>query len=330
MVKFNYIITIHNKENMIEQVIKHVLMCCRDNSHVYPVLDGCTDRTEEVIDNISDTFSGVPITKVHTPDVHELLSINAGLRAANQQGDGYNIVLQDDVLLADFMLERKVVALYEWAGPKLGYLSFRLGANFTNNALTSDSSVPYTEYVENAYGHGLPKAQVLLPGEFAYRAVPIKSPVCFPFELIRNVGMLNERLAPYGHDDMDYSIRCIKAGYRNAVFAIKFYSELKWGGTRTTQHPSLDRIIRRNMKRIRRWYGADIEEIIRTIETASIVEVPNMSSAAEKKKALKYNEKTAERLKEYKFEKMSFHKKLLNLLLLLFRKLGDKLVPSRA
>ena len=290
MVKFNYIITIHNKEALVEEVMKRVLMCCRDNSHIYPVLDGCTDRTEEFIDNIIDTFANVPITKVHTPDVHELLSINAGLRAANQQGDGYNIVLQDDVLLADFMLERKVVALYEWAGPKLGYLSFRLGTNFINDAVASETAVPYTDYVENAYGHGLPQAQVLLPGEFTYRTVPIKSPVCFPFELIRNVGMLNEHLAPYGHDDMDYSIRCIKAGYRNAVFAIRFYSEPKWGGTRAPQHPQLNQTIRRNMKRIRNWYGADIEEIIRTIETADIIEVPNMTNKAEKKKALtEYN-----------------------------------------
>ena len=290
MIKFNYIITIHNKEELVEEVMKRVLMCCRDNSHVYPVLDGCTDRTEEFIDNIIDTCADVPITKVHTPDVHELLSINAGLRAANQQGDGYNIVLQDDVLLADFMLERKVVALYEWAGPELGYLSFRLGTNFTNDAVTSDSVVPYTDYVENAYVYVLHQAQVLLPGEFTYRTVPIKSPVCIPFELIRNVGLLNERLAPYGHDDMDYSIRCIKAGYRNAVFAIRFYSDPKWGGTRAPQHPPLNQTIERNMKRIRNWYGADIEEIIRTIKTVDIIDVPNMTNETEKKKTLaEYN-----------------------------------------
>src|SRR3972149_2488814 len=138
MSRFNYIITIHNKENLIAQVIQCVLMCCRDNSHIYPVLDGCTDRTEEIIDRIINTYAGIPITKVYTPDVHELLSINAGLRAANHDGNGYNIVLQDDVLLADFMLEDKISKLYEWAGPKLGYVSLRLGANFTKNAATSN------------------------------------------------------------------------------------------------------------------------------------------------------------------------------------------------
>jgi len=297
--RFNYIITIHNKENLIEQVMMCVLMCCRDNSHIYPVLDGCTDRTEEIVDNIIDTFSSVPITKIHTPDVHELLSINAGLRAANQEGHGYNIVLQDDVLVADFMLEKKVTALYDWAGPRLGYVSFRLGANFTPDAATSNAVIPLTDYVENAYGHGLPDAKVLLPGDLAYRAVPIKSPVCFPFELIRSVGILDDRLAPYGHDDTEYSIRCLEAGYRNAVFAIRFYSDLKWGGTRTTPHPKIREIQKRNMRRIREWYGAILADVCESSQASEIVEPPNMVSEDDKMKALEAWEKNCQRLKNF-------------------------------
>lgn len=275
--RFNYIITIHNKEDMIEQVIMSVLMCCRDNSYIYPVIDGCTDKTEEIIDRIINTFSGVPITKVHTADVHELLSINAGLRAANQDEDGYNIILQDDVILADFMLEKKVVALYEWAGPKLGYVSFRIGVNFISDAATADSSVPYCDYIENAYGHGLQKAEVLLPGYFAFRSVPIKSPVCIPTSLVRTIGMFNERLAPYGHDDLELAIRLIKAGYRNGVFALRFFSDVKWGGTRTTPHPELNKIIVRNMRLIRDWIGADLSDICKSIQGKEVIEVPNMS-----------------------------------------------------
>lgn len=277
--RFNYIITIHNKENMIEQVIMSVLMCCRDNSHVYPVIDGCTDKTEEIIDRIIDTYSGVPITKVHTADVHELLSINAGLRAANQDEDGFNIVLQDDVILADFMLEQKIVALYEWAGTKLGYVSFRLGANFTKDAATGTDDVPYCDYVENAYGHGIQDANVLLPGQFAYRNVPIKSPVCIPTKLTRTLGMFDERLAPYGHDDLEFSIRLINAGYQNGVFSIRFLSDVKWGGTRTSPHPELNKTISRNMGLIRERQGAELADICKSEQPKDIMEVPNMAGA---------------------------------------------------
>jgi glycosyltransferase involved in cell wall biosynthesis len=272
--RFNYIITIHNKEDMIEQVLMSVLMCCRDNSYIYPVLDGCTDKTEEIVDKIIQTYANLPITKVHTPDVHELLSINAGLRAAYQDGDGFNIILQDDVLLADFFLERKVKSLYEWAGTRLGYVSFRMGANFTQDAASSDAIIPLQDFVENAYGHGLPEAQILFPGQFAYRSVPIKSPVCIPFYLVRSIGLLEERLAPYAHDDTEYSIRSMKAGFQNAVFAVRFYSELKWGGTRVIPHPKIGEFLKCNISKIREWHRDFIQEISSVVTKSDITSVP--------------------------------------------------------
>lgn len=256
--RFNYIITIHNKEDLIEDVLISILMCCRENSFIYPVLDGCTDRTEEIIDSIIEKYSDVPIKKVYAPDVHEVLSINIGLKAANQEGEGFNIVLQDDVILADFKLEDKITKLYQWGGEKLGYVSLRMGANFIDDVVQSDDIVPQCDYLENAYGHGLSNAKALLPGYFSYRDIAIKSPICWPFRLVKEIGMLEEKLAPYGHDDLEYAIRCYKAGYQNGVFAIKFYSDLKWGGTRTTPHPEMSKIIRRNIDNIRKWHKEDL------------------------------------------------------------------------
>lgn len=303
--KFNYIITIHNKEDLIEEVLNCVLMCCRDNSHVYPVLDGCTDNTEKLVDQLINKFSGVPITKVYTADVHELLSINAGLKAANQEGEGYNIILQDDVILADFLLEQKVAALYKWGGPQLGYVSFRLGANFKNDAATSNEAVPYCEYAENAYGHGIADAEVLYAGNFAYRSVPIKSPVCIPTALVRSIGMFEERLAPYGHDDLEYSIRLIKAGYRNGVFPIRFYSDVKWGGTRTSPHPELNKIIERNMGLIRDWKGEGLADICNSKQSIEIIEVPNMAIAGDVEAGIEVRNKALKDLKRFQVQNQS-------------------------
>jgi glycosyltransferase involved in cell wall biosynthesis len=293
---FNYIITIHNKEDLIGEVMKCVLRCCRDNSHIYPVLDGCTDRTEEIIDGIINKFADAPITKVYTPDVHEILSINAGLRATNQKGDGYNIILQDDVLLTDPLLEKKVAQLYEWAGSRLGFVSFRMAANFIRNAATSKETVPLTDFMENAYGHGLLKANVLLPGSLAYRSVPIKSPICIPFALVRSVGMLEERLAPYMCDDFEYAIRSIKAGYKNAVFALRFRSDAKWGSTRTRPDPKMDEYAKRNMGIIRELHGSEIAKICESRQTTEIVEVPNMASEEDNVLALEAWNRTRQQL----------------------------------
>ena len=123
----------------------------------------------------------------------------------------FDVVLQDDVILADVNLETKIEKLYEWGAGQLGYVSFRLGANFEPDTLQSQKVIPLTEYIENAYGHALPEAETLLPARFAYRTVPIKSPVCLPTHLVREVGLMNESLAPYAHDDTDLAIRITSA-----------------------------------------------------------------------------------------------------------------------
>lgn len=298
---FNYIITIHNKEHLIEKVMRSVIACCRDNSHIYPVLDGCTDRTEEIIDHIAGTFENIPITKISTPNVHEILSINAGLRAASHEGEGFNIILQDDVLLSDLMLEKKVVALYEWAGQQLGFVSFRHGANFIKDAVRLKVGVPFQDYMENAYGHGSSNAQVLLPGQFSYRTVSIKSPICIPFYLVRSIGMLDERLAPCMHDDTDYSIRSMKAGFRNAVFAIRFFSDLEWGGTRENPHPRLTDIVQRNMNKIREWHGPYLETICSGQQPTQILQGLYMADEEECKIALDAWKINVKKLKDYQF-----------------------------
>jgi hypothetical protein len=194
--------------------------------------------------------------------LHELLTINAGLRAANHDGSGFNIILQDDVVLADFRLEEKIERLYSQPQLNLGYLSLRLGANIENGILETDSHIPLTDYIESVYGHGLPEATPLLPDHFVKRDIPIKSPVCIPFHVINKVGLLEEKLAPYAHDDTDYAIRCIEAGYQNGVYALKFHSEIKWGGTRINPHPKIAAIQLRNINFIKKKHKEIISQII--------------------------------------------------------------------
>jgi glycosyltransferase involved in cell wall biosynthesis len=289
---FNYIITIHNKEELIHDVLVSVLLCCGPNSKVFAVLDGCTDKTETIIDRFTQYYDGVPLVKVYAPDVHEILSINKGLDAAPQSGEGYNIILQDDVILADLNFESKVSQLYEWGGGTLGLVSFRLGANFAADALTSTASNPVTDSVENAYGHGLPDAKVLLPGRFAYRTVPTKSPVCIPAKIVREVGLMNEDLAPYMHDDTDFAIRSTAAGYQNGVFALRFYSDVKWGGTRVNPHPELNRMASRNMNRIRKRHGPELHKIAQGVQRNEVIAFPEMCSDEADRQALLQLEET--------------------------------------
>lgn len=264
MAHFNYILTIHNKEALIRQVLTGVLLSSGKNSHIYAVLDGCSDGTERIIDELTGYYAGVNLTKVYTPDVHELLSINAGLRAAQkdgrQWGNGFNIILQDDVVLADRELENKVHKLYEWGGEKLGYVSFRLGSNLGSDAADEAPHLPLVDEIESAYGAGI-TTEVLLPGRFAQRTVPIKSPVCLPCRIVNDLGMFAEDLASYAYDDVDLAIRTAMAGYMNGVFGLRFYSDVRWGSTRKPGHPDIMIMVRRNAAILRDRFRGEMAQI---------------------------------------------------------------------
>lgn len=250
-VKFNYIITIHNKEKLIKDVLLSVMNSARAESWIYPVLDGCTDGSEAIIDEIISSYPDVNIKKLYAPDVHELKSINIGLRGANQDGEIYNIILQDDVLLQDTDLEKKCVALYRSIN-NLGIVSFRHGGNISRGLIQKTAITdPLSDYIENECGHNPHAVSVLRNGFFVFREIAIKSPICIPSKVIREIGIPDENYAPW--DDIAYCYKVSQAGYSNGVFALDFRSDVDWGTTREKiQVVKIDKVQQKNLNLFRR------------------------------------------------------------------------------
>lgn len=283
---FNYIITIHNKEELIAEVLNAVIKCCGNNSFIYPVLDGCTDRSELIIDEIILANPAIPITKIKLDDVHEIISINEGLKRSDQTAHGYNIILQDDVILQDPAIEKTIGQIYKTAGSKLGYLSFRLGANISASPADADEGSPFVDYIESTYGHGIEKGTILLPGQLAFRHISIKSPVCIPTEIINQFGFLDEALAPCFHDDTEYSLRLLKKGYKNAVFSLKYQSDIEWGGTRKKPDPDLQKLIKKNITYVKKKYGADFLNTIAAAKENEIITIKAFTDLNERQAAV--------------------------------------------
>jgi len=302
---FNYIITIHNKEDLIEDVLNSVMKCCGQHSFIYPVLDGCTDKSEKIVDDIIGKNRQIPIKKIKVNDIHEILSINEGLRRSDQSVDGYNIILQDDVIISDFLIEKKVVFLYDKIGKQLGYLSFRLGANLQKNVLETDEGSPFKDYIENAFGHGIDKSKMLLPGQFAFRSIAIKSPVCIPTRIMRQYGLLDENLSPCFHDDTEYCLRLLKNGYKNGVFGLEYQSDLEWGGTRRKPNPALQKSIKKNMDYIRRKYRSEISKIISFPQENAVINVDELMDVQKSEKALHQFNFNKKKRKEYELNELS-------------------------
>ena len=256
---FNYIITIHNKENLIKDVLLSVINCAGLNSYIYPVLDGCTDNSESIIDELIKNHPSRNIIKCFANDVHELKSINIGLRAATQNNTTYNIILQDDVLLIEDKLEDKILKLYK-EHPNLGVVSLRHGGNISTPLLLKNSGVPFLKnYIENEKGHN-PNPLADLPlGYFTYREVAIKSPICISSNLIQAIGLPDEDFAPW--DDVAYCFKAMLFNFNNGVFAVEFVSDLEWGTTRQKkQEHSLSEVETKNKKLLKSKFIKEISE----------------------------------------------------------------------
>ena len=273
MTAFNYLITIHNKEELLQQVLEGAAACAGPGARIIPVLDGCTDASEAIAQRFASTC-GIDTRIVIAPDVHEILSINRGLEYAR---DGYCVILQDDVILQEPDLEAKVQALCEQHRRRIGYISFRMAVDlrltpFYKRARMATRigasglapSVEETRYVAGPAEHlDVPRVPF---EQFVPRMAGIKSPVCLTPELRALEPRLDEDLAPYCYDDVDLSLRALRHGLTNGLFAVRCRSDVEWGGTRKDPLFSASfgyRIRCRNRALIWRKHGRLITELLR-------------------------------------------------------------------
>ncbi|MBX3052996.1 MAG: glycosyltransferase [Caldilineaceae bacterium] len=231
---FNYIITIHNKQDLLPRVLEGVALCCSKQSKIIPVLDGCTDHSEEIVDEFIAT-SGLNVEKVITPDVYELHAINAGMACVTE---GFIMTIQDDVVMQEPELEQKISALCDEVGPTIGVISPRHGTNVRRvpflRQLRNSGLVPLIDEYERVTR---PEEAPVMGervdyGHVSYRMVAGGSPMIFPERVWKSIGRMDESMAPLMWFDHEYNLRSLQAGYRNAVFPLSFESEIDWGTMR--------------------------------------------------------------------------------------------------
>ncbi len=278
MPAFNYIIPIFNKEDILPMTLEGIHQCAGKDARIFTVIDGCTDGSEAVVDAFI-ARTGRDVVKIHTPDVHMLLSVNTALR---QVTGGFSVVMQDDIILHDPEMERKIVELYARMGETLGVVSFRLGANVRGTSLwkrlrSMRSLTPMIE--ECDFLQSVDDNQqypTLEYGNFVQRTVAINGPNVIPWHLLSKNGIFDEALAPYGYDDVEYCLRAMQAGFINGVFPVKYRSDVEWGGTRRSKKflREVRRIHRRNRIYIWKKYAAYIKSLQQNTLTVDHAVIP--------------------------------------------------------
>lgn len=233
---FNYIVPIFNKEDILPETLEGIEKCAGPKSRIVLVVDGCTDRSETIVDEFIKNSSH-KTQKILMPNVHMLLSVNAGLKTVKS---GFSIIMQDDIILKDIETENQIIELYMSKQGKLGVISFRYASNIGITSLfnrlkkkTFQGMIEEIEFIKGPDDYAdFPVGNY---GNFYPRMSAINGPNCIPWELISKIGILDEKLAPYGYDDPEYCIRSLKEGFINGLFPIQYKSEIDWGGTRRSK-----------------------------------------------------------------------------------------------
>jgi glycosyltransferase involved in cell wall biosynthesis len=249
---FNYIVPIFNKEDILPQTLLGIENCATPESKIILIVDGCTDLSESIVDEFMKNSSH-KVEKILMPNVHMLLSVNAGLARVK---DGYSIIMQDDIILKDVDTERKIIELYESKNDKLGVVSFRYGADLkptsfydtlrinksfsmTNKSLIKNFKALFKTMIEvtNVIQSPDDNANYIQGdyGTFYERMCAINGPNVIPFDLLSKIGKFDENIAPYGYDDPEFCLRSLKAGFINGLFPIKYISEEGWSGSSRSQ-----------------------------------------------------------------------------------------------
>ena len=91
------ILTIHNKEFLINQVLDGIVKNTVGDYELIIVLDGCTDKSFDIVE---DYFYGKDqnVLICTTPDVFETKANNVGLKSAKGE---YVIIVQDDMIIRE-------------------------------------------------------------------------------------------------------------------------------------------------------------------------------------------------------------------------------------
>ena len=236
MNNFNYIVPIFNKEDILDDTLNSIEKCAGNYSKIIMIVDGCTDNSESIVDEFCKNSSHQTV-KILMPNVHMLLSVNAGLSHVKS---GFSVIMQDDIILGDFELERKIEELYNKHNNKLGVISFRYGSNIKITSLfnrirnkTFSGMINEIDFIK-----GQDDYANYLTGEyekFYPRMSAINGPNIIPWNLLSQTGMFDKNLAPFGFDDPEYCLRSLKLGYINGLYPLKYTSEIEWGGTRRSK-----------------------------------------------------------------------------------------------
>ena len=231
------ILTVYNKENFVDAIFSGIVLNASDQvKEIIVILDGCTDKSEEALNN-SLYKSRFPVKIIHTPNLNETLANNVGLKASTAD---YSIIVQDDCLIQEYNFDQRLLRPFK---------------RIPNLLAVSGRDAVDTELVNGKLNYcNVGGADVGTERNiFSIRDAVNRGPLMLHNQRLAQLGYLDESFAPLNSDDVDLSIRGYKEyGYLVGSYVVDFYSPPQWGTVRSNPESNFkhDQSEQKNMRQI--------------------------------------------------------------------------------
>lgn len=231
------ILTIHNKEWLVQQVLDGIVKNTRGDYELIVVLDGCTDKSFNVVE---DYFYGKNhnVTIATTPDVYETKANNVGLKSATGK---YVIIVQDDMIIKEDGWNLRMQKPFDAFDDVFAVTSrtahdWEFNPNTTHLGMKEDLDNCWCDiciHTNHADRTNISR------DTFAVRASVNRGPLMINHEDLKKLNYLDEEFSPQDMDDHDLMYRMHKELDKVCgCYWINFESKDEWGGTRVSGSPA--------------------------------------------------------------------------------------------
>lgn len=243
------VLTVHNKESTIGRILASLYKSTSKlTTVVILILDGCTDKTEEIVSEFvyGDSISKHQWLIVKTDDIWETMANNVGLRMAKTK---YVTIVQDDMLLKEKDWDMKLIESMEaeniFAVTGRTAHSFQIASGVFE--VTDPIGREYPAGRRNTVGRGIGRIMRIFKPYWIFqycshlnkRLVANRGPLMISTAKLKELGYLDEGFAPFELDDVDLCCRAFKQyGLLSASKPI-YYEEIN--GSKQTNESSSKR-----------------------------------------------------------------------------------------
>ena len=215
------ILPVHNQAALMPQVLKSIWACSSSLvKELIIIVDGCTDNTEQVVREITESWTWVNVVITLAPDVFEVKADNIGLKLSTQP---FCMLTQDDIVIEELGFDvRLVKPMLVWDNV------FAVGGR-----MGLDCFIKPDGYL--AYANGVSWSN-LGRQTFAVRDVLNRGPLVLRRQMAEALNWLDEAYAPLAMDDCDICMRAyLEHGWLSGCYPVGQRSDLEWGTTRKNE-----------------------------------------------------------------------------------------------